>query len=250
MLNLSIWWLGILLEALLLLRGVQARLVRKFPAFYTYVLIVFVSEFLRFSFYRWYPAIYFDVYWATQFLSLVIGSAVIFEIYRVGLRTYPGAARMARNLLFIVFGAIFAKALAHPPGNVFGWLAAGSEEIERNLRIVQALAILTLSLLLLLYAIPFGRNLRGILFGYGLFITTSIVQLTVMPYAWRTIQHFWSYLQPVTYMIVLVIWLNALWSKHPVPWMERVENDYEALLSATSSQLQRARARLGWVARG
>lgn len=252
MLIMSIWWLGILLEALLLVRGLQEKLVHEFPVFYTYVLVVFVTEFLRFCFYRWYPANYFDVYWGTQFLSLVVGSAVIFEIYRVGLRTYPGTAKMARNLLLIVFGVIFARALANPSGHLFWWLATGSEQLERNLRLVQDLAIVTLVLLFLFYAIPFGRNLKGILFGYGLFIAMSTIQLTVMSYAWGTVQHYWSYVQPASYLVVLAIWARELWAAHPVPGAERItrrESDYETLMATTGSQLHKVRTRLGWLVR-
>ena len=252
MLTMALWSLAILLEALLLVRGLQEKLLRQFPIFYLYILFVFVEEFLRFSAYRWHPNHYFYVYWTTQFMSLVIGSAVIFEIYRVGLRSFPGTARMTRFILLIVFGAIFAKTLASPSGGLFLWLAKTSVELERNLRIVQALAILTLVSVFLWYAIPFGRNLKGILFGYGLFIAVSIVQFTLWYYSWGEIRQFWSYAQPVSYLMVLSIWVNALWSVHAVPEAKpatQLENDYEALVASTRSQFQRTLARLGWAAR-
>jgi hypothetical protein len=246
-----IWWLAILLEALLLIRGFQEKLVRRFPIFYSYILFVLVEELLRFSVYRWFSSHYSQVYWTTQFLSLVIGSAVIFEIYRVGLRSFPGTARMARYLLLIVFGAVFAKTLANPSGGVFWWIAERSLMLERNLRIVQALAILTLVSLFLWYAIPFGKNLKGILFGYGLFIAMSIVQLT-LSYTWSDIRLFWPYVQPVSYLLVLGLWASALWSAQSVPGGKRatqLEDDYEVLAASTRTQLRRALASLGWTAR-
>ena len=251
MLTMVIWWLAILLEALLLFRGFQEKLVRRFPIFYSYILFVLVEELLRFSVYRWFASRYSQIYWTTQFLSLVIGSAVIFEIYRVGLRSFPGTARMARSLLLIVFGAAFAKTLANPSGGLFWWLAERSLMLERNLRIVQALAILTLVSLFLWYAIPFGKNLKGILFGYGLFIAMSIVQLT-LSYTWGDIRLFWPYVQPVSYLLVLGLWARALWSAQPVPGGERatqLEDDYEVLAASTRTQLRRALASLGWTAR-
>jgi hypothetical protein len=247
----TIWWLAILLEALLLVRGFQKKLVRQFPIFYSYILFVFVEEFLRFTVYRLFPNRYSQVYWTTQFLGLVIGSAVIFEIYRVGLRSFPGTARMARYLLLIVFGAVFAKTLANPSGGLFWWLAQRSVMLERNLRIVQGLAILSLVSLFLWYAIPFGKNLKGILFGYGLFIAMSIVQLT-LSYTWGDIQPFWPYLQPFSYLLVLGLWTSALWSAQPVPEGKRarqLEDDYEVLVASTRTQLRRTLARLGWTAR-
>ncbi|MGB7844031.1 MAG: hypothetical protein WBL63_00320, partial [Candidatus Acidiferrum sp.] len=195
---------------------------------------------------------YSQVYWTTQFISLLIGSAVILEIYRVALRWFPGTARMTRYALLIVFGGIFAKALAYRSGGLFLWLQETSVELEGNLRIVQGLALLTLVTLFLWYAIPFGRNLKGILWGYGLFIAASIVQFTVWHYTWADIARFWSYAQPVSYLLVLGIWVGALWSAHPVPKLDpevQLENDYEELVASTRSQLQRTLARLGWAAR-
>src|SRR5271166_5385989 len=144
MLSMVLWWVAISLEALLLIRGLQEKLVGQFPVFYSYIFFVFIEEFMRYGVYRWHPNYYFQVYWATQFLSLAMGSAVIFEIYRVGLRSFPGTARMTRHLLLIVFGAIFAKALANPSRGLFSWLAQTCAKLEMNLRIVQALAIVTL----------------------------------------------------------------------------------------------------------
>ena len=250
MLTMTIWWLAILLEGLLLVRGFQAKLLRQYPFFYAYMLCVFATELLRFSVYRWYAADYLGVYWITQFLSLLIGSAVILEIYRVGLREFPGAARMARNLLLIVFAGVFAKALAHPQGGILLWLAETSEVLERNLRIVQALAILTLVSVFLWYAIPFGRNLRGILCGYSLFIATTVFRLDLVPY-YSDIKVLWPYLQTVSYLGVLCIWAGALWSAHPVPEQNpapQLEHDYQALAVPTRSQFQRMLARLGWAA--
>jgi hypothetical protein len=252
MLTMAIWWLAVLLEALLLLRGVQEKLVRQFPLFYSYILFVFVEEYLRYCAYRWYPLHYSQVYWATQFLSLVIGSAVIFEIYRVGLRGFPGTASMARYLLLIVFGAVFAKTLATPAGGLFLWLAERSLVLERNLRIVQALAIITLVSLFLWYAIPFGRNLKGILIGYGLFIGMSIVHLTVMSRFGGEIGFYWFYAQPISYLLVLSLWVTALWSVQPVPEIKpaiQLEGDYEVLVAFTRHQLRRSLARLGLAAR-
>lgn len=252
MLTMAIWWLAIFLEAVLLVRGLQANLIRQFPIFYSYILFVFIEEILRFGAYRWYPGLYSHVYWGTQFVSLVIGSAVIFEIYRVGLRLFPGTARMARYLLLVVFGAVFAKTLVNSSGGVFLWLAGTSVELERNLRIVQALAILSLVSLFVWYAIPFGRNLKGILFGYSLFIGLSIVQFTFWYYSVTKIMVFWRYVQPVCYLLVLSVWARALWSADRVSETEptmQLENDYQMLAASTRNQLQRMLARLGWAVR-
>jgi hypothetical protein len=246
---------GSLLQGLLLLRGIQTRLVRQFPVFYSYMLFVFVQDFLRAATRHWYGEgqQYAQVYWITQFIALVMGSGVIFEIYRVGLRAFPGAAKMTRYLLLIVFGTIFAKTLAHLSGGFLAWIFySRSEAIEWSLRTVQGTAILTLAALFLWYAIPFGRNLKGILWGYGLFVGMSIAQFTLLFFAYEKVRVYWGYGQPVSYVIVLGVWVSALWSEHPVPGIAReakLESDYEALVATTRRQLDKAMARLGWATR-
>jgi hypothetical protein len=252
MLNVMIWSVGIFLEILLLVRGFQEKLYRQFPIFYLYLLFVMLNDVVSMGVYRWVPNYYLQVYWVTQFLSLAIGSGIIFEIYRVALRSFPGAARMTRYVLLIVFGAIFAKALTIPSGGVFTWLAAASIMLERNLRIVQALAIVTLGLLFLWYAIPFGKNLKGILFGYSLFIGLSIVQFTLWRYSLEQIKPFWSYAQPVCYLLVMGIWVRTLWFADSLPEVNpdvQIEIDYELLMATTRDQFRKTLARLGWAAR-
>jgi len=246
------WWLAILLEALLLVRGLQKNLLRRFPIFYSYLFLILVDDFFRFSVYRWFPSHYSQVYWATQFPALVVGSAVIFEVYRVALRAYPGTARMARNLLSFVFAMIFANSLANFSGSIFLRLVERAEELERNLRIVQALAIFMLVSVFLWYAIPFGRNLKGILFGYGLFVGVRVLQYGLRYYFWDDIKPLWPYAQAISFLMVLGVWAGALWSVHPVPEVVPVpplERDYEVLVASTRGQFQRALARLGWAAR-
>src|SRR5579863_8113710 len=110
MLVLFISWLGMLLEAIVLVRGLKVGLVSRFPLFYSYLLVVLVQDLVRIIVYQWYLPLYPDVYWSTQFVSLVMGSLVVFEIYRVALREFPGTARMAKILLSGVFVGVFLKA--------------------------------------------------------------------------------------------------------------------------------------------
>jgi hypothetical protein len=251
MLMIGFWSLGIALQALLFVRGLSIGLGRSFPAFYSYIAHVMVTDVLRFITFRWYPNHYAAVFWVTQFLALLAGSFVIFEIFRVGLRPFAGAAKMARYLLLLVFGAVFAKAVANGSDGFLAWLARTSVEIERDLRMVQALAILMLVILFFYYAIPFGRNLGGIVLGYGLFVSMIILQFTLWSYG-VVLPPIWSYVQSVTYFLAVALWIWALWSHAPAAATEvqpRLEEDYKALWMGTRNQLERALARLGSAAR-
>ena len=248
MLGQLIWWSGIALEIALLVRGLRGQLVRRLPIFYGYIAFVLVQEFARLLTHS-NQQLYWDVYWLTEFLGLAIGSLLIFEIYRVSLRAFPGAARMARNALAFVFLIAVAKGLE----NVWasgGWeLQSTAFQIEQALRTVQAAAILALVALFLVYSIPFGRNLRGILLGYGLFIGERVLCLTFMPPQGH---HFWFYAYSAGYVLTLGVWLAHLWSYEASPVSKAnvpQDGEYQTIAAATQRRLRAMRGSVRKAAR-
>lgn len=210
-----IWFGTIALEVCLLGRALRTELFTKFPVFYSYVLFVLLQSLTRLMVYHWHAAWYLKVYWYTEFISIFVGSGVLFEIYWRGLAPYPGTARLARNVLAFVFVFAVGKALLGATRGHLWWPSQTTAELERNLRGFQAFAILALVILLLAYSIPLGRNLRGIVMGYGLLIVTSLVSLTALAYLGAAIEHVWSYSQQFFYLLVLLIWTVALWTVSP-----------------------------------
>src|SRR5882762_6118298 len=142
MLSQSIWSVSIALEVFLLARGLQQKLIRKYPVFYSYIAYVLIQEFVSLGIHYRYPAVYRYTYWLTEFVDVLIGCGVVFEIYRIGLAAYPGTARMARNLLAFVFVMAFTKGLVETWNNPHWWSAATTMDLERALRTVQSLAII------------------------------------------------------------------------------------------------------------
>jgi len=212
-----LWLSGIFLELLLLARSFRTTLVTKYPVFYLYVLFVLFQSMARFWVFHWYPQRYMESYWYTEFFGVIVGSGVLFEIYQKGLAPYPGTARLARNVLALVFAVAIGKALAASLRGPLWWPARTTAELERNLRAVQAFAVLGLVILLVAYSIPLGRNLRGIVMGYALFIATSLANLAALASPGNEFQHLWSYSQQLFYLVVLCIWTVSLWTVSSQP---------------------------------
>ncbi len=208
----SIWWGGIVLELLILVRAYRTKLQFRFPIFHLYILFVLLQSFVRLAVYHYRPALYPYTYWSTEFVGVAIGCGIVFEIYRLGLEAFPGTARMARRLLTVVFAMALAKAIADSSTDPRWWAEATTIDIERTMRTVQAFAIIALAAVFLVYAIPFGRNLKGILLGYGLFIGVSVIWFTFLPAEGYEYRHLWSYLGPATYDLALGVWTVYLWS--------------------------------------
>src|SRR2546429_6290417 len=88
-------------------------------------------------------------------------------------------------------------------------------DLELALRVVQALALLALVALFLFHVIPFGKNLRGILLGDGLFLGESVVWLSFASRDWESFRAFWSNIHAGSYFTVVLVWAWHRWSYLP-----------------------------------
>jgi len=252
MLSHVIWSGSAALEFLLLIRGWQCGLLRRYPLFYGYISFVAALDVPRFLAHAWSNQVYWYTYWFSEILGVMAGCAVVFEIYRIALDSYPGAARITRNVLMFVFAMAFAKGLVNAwnlhqvwdeaAANGLklhqAWDEAAALALERLVRTVQGIALIALVVLFLAYSIPFGKNLRGILLGYSLFIAERIICLTFVPPQGHD---FWFYAYSASYLVVLSLWLAHLWSYHPVPEAQTrlaLERDYQVLAAATQRRFR------------
>lgn len=247
MLTQILWWSGNALIACLLARAIGGGFFTKYLVFYIYLSHVLLLALLRFYFYVFESKLYADVYWYTQVLSVAIGYCVIWEIYQQALSAYQGTLRIARHLVLAVFIAVVARGFINSfTGPVWG-PAETVMDLERNLRTVQAILLVVVLGLLAYYLIPIGRNLRGIILGYGFFIGTSVINMTVRSHLGETFQLWWQYFQSTTYFVALLIWSVTLWSYHPnpAPVTEiEIERDYELLSAQTAQAISKARGYL------
>jgi len=112
-----------------------------------------------------------------------------------------------------------------------------SLETERDLRIVQAVLLASLITLLAYYAVPMGRNLKGMILGYGFFPRHQRHSPNGPGLSRRHLSARLG-LHPADRLPgVLAIWLVALWFSPRRPELEaesRLEANYQALLAGTA----------------
>jgi hypothetical protein len=247
MLTQVLWWTCNALIALLLVRAVSRRLFARYLAFYFYLSLVLSVSVLRFYLYTFEHQIYAPFYWYSEFLSIAMGYGIIWEIYERTLTGYPGSLQMARWLVGGVFVIILGKALLNGLTGPAWGSAKNVLELERDFKLVQAILLLLIFGVLTYYLIPIGRNLRGMIVGYGFYVGTGLISMTVASmfgdgtYAW------WRYIPPATYLCTLLFWSASLWSYHPNPVPTRevlIEHDYVLLSTRTAQAVSRARAEI------
>jgi len=238
---------GILLECMLLVRALQKRLLRRYAYFYSYAVSVLIGTVLLSVIRVVHPSSYPTYYWSAQFVTLLFGYGILLEIIQHVLSPYPGAERFARLAGVGLLAGILCFALVYSrvaPGSSHSHIVV---EFERDLRTVQTLLLFSLLGVISYYGIPIGRNMKGMILGYGLYVGTSLVSLAVRAYAEAWLELVWVFAQPISFALSLSIWLVALWSYAPNPApgpAVGLEEDYGALALKTRALINTMRAQL------
>lgn len=237
----SAWWAGNALEAVLLYRALRRKFFGKYFVFYAYLSYVLVEQLVAFGVYVFTPAFYTKFYWSMQFVSITIGYCVIWEIFRQVFGPYPGARKVTRNLLAAILVILLCKVFLNA---LYHWRldapARDAADLERYLRVVQASLLVAIIALVAYYAIPLGKNVKGMILGYGIFIGLTVMQLAVRSYLGTSFEPVWKHLAWVSYSAALVMWCATLWSYHPNPRPIAdggPERDYEILSTRTARLL-------------
>ncbi len=246
-------WGGNALEVLILVRALRTGMLRLYSFFYVYIasttlgIVVSLAGWLA-------PRHYLAWYWPVQLATLFLGCAVVLELLRHVLAAYPGARKFAIQIAIFAFCAALLLAIGFAPFT-FAPSVSGSMvmvELERNLRLVQASLLVGILFLIAYYGIPMGKNLRGMIFGYGVYVGASLMMLAGTAYSATRFRWLWFFAQPISFLVALTIWLVALWYFHPNPVPDSVlpvEMDYELLASRTRGVLRATRSYLGRMSR-
>ena len=161
------------------------------------------------------PSLYSTFYWSTAFVTAILGYAVILEIYNRSLARFPGVAPFIRAVLVGLLFLVAARAFAELFGGAANPLASSAALLERDLRTLQAILLGVFLGIVSFYHIPIGKNLRGIIVGYTLYVGVRVVKLTAYTQSGKTVGIFVSKMEPVIYLICLGLWTLALWSQAP-----------------------------------
>jgi len=237
-----LWWIAIALEGLVLVRSCDAKLCRKYPAFYLYLTTVLFLNLLRFSVFSLHPSAYAPFYWYTELLEATVGYGVVIEIYKQALKRFPGVAHVARTVLFGLLVAVVLKVMVGSLTSPVWSPAATIGEFGRDLHAIQSLSLVVIIGLLAYYEVPISRNVKGIAFGYSFYVGASVMSLAFGSLPRYALQPGWQLLQQIAHLVALFVWCCTLWSYQPPrPGTEfEIERDYRSIADQTRKALFRA----------
>src|SRR5258706_5943045 len=238
----AIWWVGISLAAVVLIRGGLAGNFRKYPLFYSYIGSVLLNEIIGLLCYQFARDLYRPLYWSTELATIVASYAVMVEIFRQSLRHNPGIARRGLKLLLAAFALAVGYAATDLLHGRFATATRAIAEVGRDLRYIEGALLLLLLWLFVRYRILLGPNLLGLIIGYSFWVGLNVVNLALLFLPDKEFLALPRRLVPITYVATLTIWCVALWSSQPEPVQPEegaIERDYGLLAAKTRSILAR-----------
>lgn len=231
----------LLLEAAILLRAIQTGVCRQYPLFFAYLSCVFLGDIVMYPAGKLlHPGAFRVCYWSKEFICVIVGYAVVMEVIERAFAHFEGPKRLGRNAAMLTFAAIVAMtaldaAFQRAPNTI-----RASVEVEANLRGAELILLSIIIVVISYYSIPIGRNLKGIILGYGVCTLAVALNEAFRTFAGPSFQRAFSTIWSYSYIVSLVIWAVALWSYEanpsPAGWTP-TDDDYATFASRTRSTL-------------
>ena len=248
MLIYGLWSIAISFKVLLVAVAVFKDLLRKYPGFYTCVCATLLVSAAR-SYVRVTEAqAYLGFYWWTEFALVAVGFGVTFEIFRNALRHYPAVRTMASFPVAGTFLFVAGQALIQMATGELREMVGGVMRFQRHMRLLELTLLALLVILIVYYGIPMGRNVWGLLLGYGFYLVSSTLMITVRGFAGPASQNSVETVRQLLGVVTALIWVNTLWRFHPSPVpapSNALEQDYALAAARTRTVIANARTRIG-----
>jgi len=209
----TVWIVGIALQLLLVLALVGRKAWNKYPIFFVYAAFNLFEAGATFALFRLKMLMaYFFVYWACEAVAIVLGLAVVREIFTNLFSPHPALRKLATmifrcGVLVLVIAAIcviYAQS-ADARGVAKAILLA-----EEAARLVEVGLIMFLFLCSSAFGLHWRQNVFGIALGLGMFAAVELLTVTVIPHVGRPTQQAFNLVRGISFAASLLIWLGYL----------------------------------------
>jgi hypothetical protein len=217
MMSFALGYAGTITLAIVVLRGIWTGLWKTYPLFYAQIACSLTATLLGIWIWWRHPAAYGWWYWDAQFATMVAACANLVEVIQHGLAKCNGAERFAGAIRYALCAAVIGFSFAYVRHLKEWRRVLPFVSLERDFRAVQALLLVALVGGIFYFGVPLGRNVKGILVGYGIYVGASLVTLAVESRFPAPFLGVWNQMQPLAYNLTLVVYLISLWRYSPAP---------------------------------
>jgi len=245
-----LWVIGPVLLVLTCGTVLKRKLVSEYPVFFAYAAfhvlrtaVLFTIHLLELH-HRASYADYFYAYWTTQAVSIVLGFAVIYEIY-CGVFQHYDALQKLGGILFGCAGVgLLILALwtaASAPGAETPGVVNAVLLLERSVRVMQCGLVLCLFLASFYFGLPWQNYRFGIALGFGVFASVELAAVAVRSHMGASVAAACSQINSAAYSSGVMVWLCYLLAPQPASQNTGVvqHNDLEKWNQALLEILER-----------
>jgi hypothetical protein len=221
-----VWLSGLLVETTILVRSFLGNSFTKYSIFYLYISSVLATSIALYVVSVGAPQpVYARLYWPALFITLSLGYGAIVEVSRHVFAQHSSLDRLARWVAVTTYGTIFLLVATHAFLLPRWSLAANTADLERYLRMAEAVVLMAIVCLAAYYNIEMGKNLKGMVLGFGVYVGVSVLFLALRLFVGIQFSPTWKIVQSSSYLAALLIWAVALWSYDPAEPPRRLPPD-------------------------
>lgn len=204
-----LWWATPVIMTAIAVCMYRRRLHRAYPFFFNYVIFAVASFAIEFSLYK--TANFFYIYWTLSALSIVVGFAVLLEVFKDAFRPYEAL----RDLSIILFRwCALVVLLVSAMWAVTSWHGSQVDNIRDAILLVDR-SVRMMQCGLVFFMLLFSEYLRisrrsavfGISIGLGFYASVKMLVLTAATHQTLLPKAALSRISSVAYVVSMLIWL-------------------------------------------
>lgn len=214
---------GPVLELCALLLLLRKSLWRVYSRLFIYVSWLLIGNCALLVSYLSFRAFYPTLYWHIDTIDVVLRFLVVWEVFQ---QTFPRTSGLNRSLsrglgMIALILLVFATASFWNYQN-YASVRSVHLALDRSFGFVQALMILGTLVMARYYGLRCGRNVRGIALAFGAWVSISTANNAMADLASSFLPYFY-YLRPLSFVLMMAVWVWALWIYEPNPPIKETE---------------------------
>jgi len=208
--------LGVITLIIMAKRG----LYRELPVFTAYLACITVYDIAGALLRESHPAFYFYFFWVGDGLTALLGLCVIYEIFRIVLKSFSSVQRIGLLLFrasFFVLALIVATTFRARMSQDVDPLIPTILNLELSIRILEAGLFFFLFSFASSLGLTWKHHVFGIAAGLALFVATELAVVAMRSYFGREADDLaYQVLKPAAFNCGLLIWAGYIWRGEPV----------------------------------
>jgi hypothetical protein len=216
-LSFTICIMAVVLELGVVVHLVRNSLGRRYPSFSIYAIWLLVANSAILVTDLSFRSIYPLVYWHIDSIDIVLRFLVVWEVFHQVFPRNSGLNRsFSKGLGMIGLGLLMLACATFWGYQNYTSLRSIHLALDRSFGFVQALMILGTLVMARYYGLRCGRNVRGIALAFGAWVSISTANNAMADVASSFLPYF-NFLRPVSFVVMMAVWVWALWVYEPNP---------------------------------